>query len=482
MHKLVSILILLSLSAFGKAQSLYFHGSIIGMADEDLVVEYPEDWFGTKWKDTLRVSKGKFSKDVEIPGSGWLTVFYKDKERSIYVWNGGDSLGISFEADFLDDKLETNGSASVFNPFAQKLKEKFGSRFTVAWLNEQAAKATNIDAMEMDAFALRNDIISLLNKVDVRNASTFKPDFKNHVGYFYYLSLFKFSKVKTASSTIPKATEVPKVLLEGLTWDRMNNAEELESSFFRDLLLDYVEYKALESYDFMKFSSVESAVQESFNLAREELKGKSLNYYLAATLLNNADRVSPSLLRQILGFLKKQADSELFNSVVEARIAKQLSAKDEEVVKPIERKKSENQIELALTGLDGKEFELADLQGKVVYMDVWASWCGPCRKQFPYAKELKAKFSKKELKKIVFLYISIDNTQSVWKAAIEKLGIEGTHGLSQGGWGSKATAVLGINSIPRYMILDKNGDVVDPNAPRPSDPNLYSILKKLATE
>ncbi|MGB0368624.1 MAG: TlpA family protein disulfide reductase, partial [Flavobacteriales bacterium] len=63
-----------------------------------------------------------------------------------------------------------------------------------------------------------------------------------------------------------------------------------------------------------------------------------------------------------------------------------------------------------------------------------------------------------------------------------QLGIEGKHGLSKGGWGSEATAKFGVKSIPRYLILDKKGKVVDGNAPRASDPRLLEVLKRLAAQ
>ena len=297
------------------------------------------------------------------------------------------------------------------------------------------------------------------------------------------MSLFKFSEAKSAKSNIPKATEIPKVLLQGITWERMNKASELDSEFFRELLIQFVNYKALETYDFMKFGTKESAVQEGFNLARENLQGASLQFFLTATMLSNSQFVQPSLLRQMQATLKATEGSTPFVEVIMANISERLDAKDDEVELAVSEQATDHDaIDPELEGLDGKSFKLSDLKGKVVYLDIWASWCGPCRKEFPAAKALKEKLSKKDKKNIEFLYISIDNTETVWKMAIKELEIEGVHGISKGGWGSEATAKFGVHSIPRYLIFDKKGKVVDGNAPRASDPRLLEMLRKLAAE
>jgi len=248
------------------------------------------------------------------------------------------------------------------------------------------------------------------------------------------------------------------------------------------MLLQYVTYKALEQYDFMKFPDRNTTIQEAFNLARSELKGQSLQFYLTKTMLQEAMNIQPSLLRQMNEFLAETKGAEAYTKLVEDSLTERLKSKDEEAEIVLKEDADHTEIDVEVMGLNGKTFKLSDLKGKVVYLDIWASWCGPCRKQFPHAKELKNQLSKKELKNIEFLYISIDNTETVWKLAIEELGIEGTHGLSQGGWGSEVTSKFGVSSIPRYLIFDKKGKVVDPNAPRPSDPRLIDILRKLASQ
>lgn len=484
MNKLLTIAALVLINT-AWAQQFHFTGNISGVADENLQVEFPEDFFGNTWTEQIPVSNASFSKNVAIPASGWLTISYHDKDKNLFVWKNTKSLNIDFEADFLDDTstIKLTGDGAAIHAFASNINEKFGSRLSVEWLNGQATEASNIDGMEMEIFALRNDVVHALEKAEADLPADFVKTYKNHITYYYYLSLFKFSEMKTANSTIPKATEIPKVLIEGLHWERMNKSSDLDSKFFRELLIQFVNYRALEAYDFMKFADKQAVVQEAFNLARENLKGESLQYFLTKTILANAPNVQPSLLRQMRDYLNGTEASSVFVKLVEDSLEERLQAKDDEIeIALTDAQSAQDEIDVELQGLNGKTFKLSELKGKVVYLDIWASWCGPCRKQFPAAKALKEQLDKKEKKNIEFLYISIDNTETVWKLAIEELGIEGVHGLSKGGWGSEVTAKFGVSSIPRYLIFDKKGKVVDGNAPRPSDPRLLEILQKLANQ
>lgn len=467
------------------AQQFHFTGNISGMADENLRVQFPADFFGNTPTEEITVSNASFSKKVTIPASGWMKLSYHDKDKNLFIWKNATSLNIYFDADFLDDTSTTKltGDDAAIHTFVSQIQEKFGERLSVEWLSGQAKTASNIDGMEMEIFALRNDVLHMLDKAESQLPEDFVKAYKNHITYYYYLSLFKFSEMKTAGSSIPKATEIPKVLIEGLDWQRMNKSSELDSKFFRELLIQFVNYQALAAYDFMKFSDKQSTIQEAFNIAREHLKGESLQYFLTKTMLANSVSMQPSLLRQMRNYLNESKESEVFVKLITDSLEDRLQAKDDEVqVALADTEYSNSEVDVELQGLDGKMFKLSELKGKVVYVDIWASWCGPCRKQFPAAKALKEQLSKKEKKNIEFLYISIDNTETVWKLAIQELGIEGVHGLSKGGWGSETTAKFGVNSIPRYLIFNKQGKVVDGNAPRPSDPRLIEILRGLATE
>lgn len=107
-----------------------------------------------------------------------------------------------------------------------------------------------------------------------------------------------------------------------------------------------------------------------------------------------------------------------------------------------------------------KEFE-----GKVIYVDFWASWCPPCRQQMPHAKVIHEDYEGKD---VVFLYISFDRTEGAWKNGINKYGIQGHHILPTQTLGSDINNKFKVTGIPRYLLIDKTGKVVDRDAPRPS--------------
>lgn len=124
--------------------------------------------------------------------------------------------------------------------------------------------------------------------------------------------------------------------------------------------------------------------------------------------------------------------------------------------------------------VNGKMVSLSDFKGKVVLVDVWATWCGPCRGEIPHLKKLEEEMHGKD---IVFLGVSVDEAKDKqkWLDFIEKEDLKGIQLLASG-W-SKITKDYKINGIPRFMIFDRNGNIVSVDAPRPSNPALKEMLE-----
>lgn len=124
--------------------------------------------------------------------------------------------------------------------------------------------------------------------------------------------------------------------------------------------------------------------------------------------------------------------------------------------------------------VNGKMVSLSDFKGKVVLVDVWATWCGPCRGEIPHLKKLEEEMHGKD---VVFLGVSVDEVKDKqkWLDFIEKEGLKGVQVLA-GGW-SKITKDYKINGIPRFMVFDRKGNIVSVDAPRPSNPALKKMLE-----
>lgn len=133
----------------------------------------------------------------------------------------------------------------------------------------------------------------------------------------------------------------------------------------------------------------------------------------------------------------------------------------------------------------GGTTSLTDLKGKYVYIDVWATWCAPCKAEIPALKRLEKAYHGKN---IAFVSLSIDdakysgsmeNARKKWKRLIEAKTLKGIQLLAPNGWQSQFVRDYNITGIPRFILIDPEGKVVNANAPRPSNPEIKTLLDTL---
>ena len=126
----------------------------------------------------------------------------------------------------------------------------------------------------------------------------------------------------------------------------------------------------------------------------------------------------------------------------------------------------------------GGNTKLSDFKGKYVYIDVWATWCGPCRAEIPFLKKTEEKY---EGKNIAFVSISVDVQKDFekWKKFVAEKQLGGVQLFADKDWNSDFMKSYSINSIPRFILIDPTGKVVSADASRPSNPKLAEQLDAL---
>lgn len=129
-------------------------------------------------------------------------------------------------------------------------------------------------------------------------------------------------------------------------------------------------------------------------------------------------------------------------------------------------------IDFTYEDANGKKRKLSEFKGKVVLVDVWATWCPPCKKEIPYLQQLEKDLANKN---IVFLTVSFDTDHAAWKKMLKDKNMGGVQLISY----RKGPLVndYQITEIPRFMVFSKDGKTVTTNAPRPSEPALKTLLE-----
>jgi thiol-disulfide isomerase/thioredoxin len=126
-----------------------------------------------------------------------------------------------------------------------------------------------------------------------------------------------------------------------------------------------------------------------------------------------------------------------------------------------------------LTNIDGQQVSLSDFEGKVVYLDFWASWCGPCMREVPHAKELKKRMQGRD--DLVFLYISVDTDEEAWRRTVEQQEIQGVH-LNVPGFSHEVPAAYNLKGVPTFYVIGRDGRIFDNRPPRPSNSRVDEVL------
>lgn len=124
----------------------------------------------------------------------------------------------------------------------------------------------------------------------------------------------------------------------------------------------------------------------------------------------------------------------------------------------------------------GGTTSLDDLKGKYVYIDMWATWCQPCKAEIPFLQKVEKKYHGKNIE---FVSISVDQPQDyeTWKKMVADMNLTGVQLYSKRD--EAFSGAYRVNSIPRFILLDPQGNIVDANAPRPSSPQLIELFDSL---
>jgi len=228
------------------------------------------------------------------------------------------------------------------------------------------------------------------------------------------------------------------------------------------------------------FSNKEQSIRvffsSFFQFARKYLSQEYINSCLIQFISDHSSNINQSFFDEIINLTHNLSKKEKEYVIKQYNFNKQEKENDYEISFSVDK------YDFHLENIFGDKVSFDDFLGKVLYIDIWASWCGPCRKLFPFSSQLKKKFNRRQLKKIDFIYVSIDNDYAKWKKSINQLNIDGENFISPADKENGISQYFQVSSIPRYIIIDKSGEIVQQNAKRPNDESLFNDLLELIND
>jgi thiol-disulfide isomerase/thioredoxin len=257
-----------------------------------------------------------------------------------------------------------------------------------------------------------------------------------------------------------------------------NNTELFEIFQYRRCL-DWLCYKYIKDYRLDPYKDIDRAIDFVISLSKNELCQKNIEIIILNVLIENAindqNYESISIIKQRLDKLGQNTTTlEKYINIVNQSYSKLVESEKKSHFYISLLDNPQNTTGIALIDVSKEpEFDLLRSivkkhPNKVLYIDFWAPWCGPCMEEMPNSKKLYEKYVNEN---IVFIYLAVNCTDKSWKSTIAGKEIKGDHYLLNDQQSKELESKFQFSGIPRYIIINKEGIVINSDAPRPSEAN-----------
>lgn len=401
---------------------------------------------------------GNFHKSIELINAKYFTFKNGKQFTNIYL-NPGDSLYITLDFQNFDESIKYTGIGNENNNYLASyinLKSKMPSMYDLIFveLNDFIFKTDSIN----------NEYLKNLDKYLLKDV-TFKNNETNRIKgtisfmksiYPMYYSYYN----KTEMTNLPdNYYEFGKSLdINDTSLYLFKDFEE----YFTNIISELAEKKAKHldttlSSDYINLKS-------KIFIIDSLVTNKSINeYYTYSTIYDQLNYVGSKNVDEFLTTFKNKNPKSIYINKLNY-----LYSKWEKI------SEGKNAPDFLVFDENGKEYSLNNFKGKHLYIDVWATWCGPCKTEIPHFEKLKEKYKGKNIE---FVSISVDENKESWEKMINDKKMTGIQ-LFASGWNSSITKDYNINSIPRFILIDPKGVIINANADRPSG-NISDIISKL---
>lgn len=396
------------------------------------------------------LADGKGTAQLDGMDALYAKLFYGEKSRDIYL-QSGDDMTIAFDANDFDNTFAVKGGNEKAIDYLGKIQlvNLPDESYALPWTQFKKAIDGKMASMKR-----------LLKVRKFAADDKFQKMEEGRITYFYANAFLMYPVSHlylTQDTTMTLGNDYYDTLREYVKED----AELADIDEYRNYMIETSHVldeagKDIRQY-YPKVLAEMNYIGEHFD---NEKVRESLIHHLAFTYVegNGTDNIA-----DLQNIYYTYVTSPYLNAIFKQACAKWDKAA---VGKPSPDFKG--------VDINGKQMSLKDFRGKYVYIDMWATWCGPCQKELPFLKKLAEKYKGRN---ITFVGLSIDADKAKWEVRVKSGALCGTQLYI--GKGSRFQADYRISGIPRFILLDPNGRIVNPDMTRPSSDDTEKILNSM---
>lgn len=402
---------------------------------------------------------GNFAFTFKIEKSVYARLHIGQEYTNIFL-SDGDSLVANADMSNFDYTLKYSGKGAFNNNYlAQDVIGQFETKamnFQINLNEQDYVKA--VDSLEMESNKLFNSY----------EKSRFSKDFIDYITptlkyrFIYYRWMYTIYFDGKKGKIVNR--EVSKDYLNFIDKVDLTEDNYADNNNYGTALMEVVYEKSKHVKDLFLADTIDKEKRkvklfvQGYDLRKKLFKSKVLENQLSVYLKRNVTNINE--------FNRNTIDSIYadYLTIVKTDEYKKIIAKHFATINKF--KAGSMAPTFTLQNITNKKVSLSDFNGKYIYIDFWATWCAPCLANMPDSKKLMEIFIDK--KDLLFLYINIDDDKTKWKNYLKKNNPEGIHLFADKELSDELRKKYYISGIPRYVLVGKNGELINIDAPDPA--------------
>ena len=414
---------------------------------------------------------GTFAFHSKFPTSGFVTLRFGFNTFPIYV-EGGDSISLTIDdpslvrpnLEFKGDKARQNQFVYAVQYFTDSLKNSYARKENSQYLN--FIYSLEYPEFERVTTDIRIQTVNYINKnSNWVNDADYMELQTNITRWNYIYDHLRYPLIHNSKNRYnPYFQPVTKEIIK----------DKIEQIDFSDLdLLRHPNYREFIRYALAirSFESISDWIEKpdkfklNFEAAQKIENQKIMELALYSTLLDFMDQNNYGNITTEIDDFNRLNTNKIYDITIE-KLVRSFQSSEPDGIIPV----------FGLINQDGHTIDLRAFSENILYIDFWATWCKPCIAEHPYFVQLEMDYKDQPIK---FLSISLDSENEVWQRYIKENHWDGHQLKAEEGMQSEIARFFKVNTIPRYVLIDRNSTVIDAHATRPSFPGIRQTLNEL---